>query len=178
MTCEPRIPQTCECRYDEIGGHLIWCLGCREAEESRKLSPRPNRLRAWLTTRRADMAVQPHTLVDIQLREGTAFLYKGVKVTAGGNMRMTMREGDVIELRNRLGMSVRWKRWARRALYACAALGYFCLTAVTGHEAYTAALAGAYSLSVSLSAATLFWAGLVERAVYRLPNPYLSKHHR
>lgn len=112
--------ETCECRYDDIGGHLIWCLGCREAEEARKLAPRPGRiarLRAWLTATKTDTYRSVKGPARFDMKAGTPATVFGMQVHLAEPGKVYVSPSVEKALDAMLAGLPRWKWLALRGVY-------------------------------------------------------------
>lgn len=120
------VPETCECRYDVQAGELTWCLGCREAEEARKLVPRPGRLarlRAWLTATKTDTYRSVEGPARFDMKAGTPATVFGMQVHLAEPGKVYVSPSVEKTLDAMLAGLPRWKWLALRgAYYAQAAL--------------------------------------------------------
>lgn len=136
-----RTPETCECRYSTETEELTWCLGCREAEEARKVTPRPGRLarlRAWLTERKGGSYRTVEGPARFDLIAGTPVTLFGQQAYLVDPAQAYVRPDAEKALAAMVTGWPRWKWLAARLAYGVIALVLACSCMTYAYEAWKA----------------------------------------
>lgn len=136
-----RVPETCECRYSTETDSLTWCLGCREAEEARKVTPRPSRLALLRAVMNERMPEVDKVLVgpaQFTVTAGTPITVLGIRahLTVPTQLYALPSEGKALKAM-RAGRP-RWKWFAARLAYGAIALVLACSCVAYAYEAWNA----------------------------------------
>ena len=134
-----RTPETCECRYDVQAGELTWCLRCREAEEARKVAPRPGRLarlRAWLAERHPEKDRVVIGPAQVMAAAGSPITVMGVRAHLVEPAQLFAHPSEVKVLLALAAGRPRWKVLAARLVYSAIALVFVTNIALYAYEAW------------------------------------------
>lgn len=164
------VPETCECRYDVQAGELTWCLGCREAEEARKVTPRPSRLallRAVMNERMPEVDKVVVGPAQFTVTAGTPITVLGIRahLTEAAQLYALPSEGKALKAM-RAGRP-RWKWFAARLAYGSLALVFaFCALAYA-YDAWQSP-----SLSKGLIPAAWFYVLVAYATARKVRHPF------
>lgn len=136
-----RVPETCECRYSTETEDLTWCLGCREAEEARKVTPRPGRmarLRAWLTERQPEVARICVGPAQVRVAAGSPITVLGVRAHLVESAQLFARPSEAKALQDMGVGRPRWLWLAAHLAYGALALFFAMFAMVYAYSAWHA----------------------------------------
>jgi len=165
-----RPPETCECRYSADTEDLTWCLGCREAEEARKVTPRPGRLarlRAWLTERQPEQARIAVGPAQVMVAAGSPITVLGVRAHLVESAQLFAHPSEAQALQAMGTGRPRWKVLAARLAYGAIALGLAANIAIYAYEAWQT-----HHIASTVIPATWFYATLTYATLRKARHPF------